>query len=130
MWSWMVGTGVAHAQIGHTHVMDPEPAAGLCTFLSSDPVIVPITAGPIGPGDAPYLHLLDDRQRHQLVIDVGPVDLPAHGMATHAREIIYQLAYVPRDAWVHGFRLELRDASGRAVPRRVLHHIVTTRPAA
>ena len=129
--SWTVGSGLS-AQSQHMHMADPEPATGLCTLLSSDPVIVPVAVGAIGQrsGDTPYLRLVDDKRRRQLVIDVGPVDLPAHDMAAHARELVYQLAYVPRDAWVHGFRLELRDASGRAVPRRVLHHIDTTRPAA
>lgn len=129
--SWTLAGGLS-AQSQHTHMADPEPAAGLCTLLSADTVIVPIAVGAIGllSTDSPYLRLTDDRRRRQLVIDVGPVDLPAHAMAEHARELVYQLAYVPRDAWVHGFSLELRDARGRAVPRRVLHHIDTTRPAA
>ncbi len=131
VWSWTVGSRVAQAQFDHAHPMDRAAAGGLCTLLSSDPVIVPAgDAIARNPLDAPFLRVLDDGTRHQLVIDVGPVDLPAHGMATHAREIIYQLAYVPRDAWVHGFRVELTDARGRAVPQRVLHHIDTTRPAA
>jgi hypothetical protein len=130
--SWTAGSGVAQAQFHHEHVADRQPPAGLCTLLSSDLVILPAAADAVTPdaADSPYLRVLDDRERRQLVIDVGPVDLPAHAMAAHAAEIVYQLAYVPRDAWVHGFRLELRDAAGRAVPRRVLHHIDTTRPAA
>ena len=130
--SWTLGSGVAEAQFHHEHLADAGTPVGLCTLLSSDSVTLPIASDPAVPGtaDRPYLRLVDDRERRQLVIDVGPVDLPAHAMATQAREIIYQLAYVPRDAWVRGFRVELRDASGRAVPRRVLHHIDTTRPAA
>lgn len=129
---WTLGNSVVAAQFPHQHLADAGPPAGLCTLLSSDPVTLPFASDPAGPGtaDSPYLRVVDDRRRSELVIDVGPVDLPAHGMAAQARDIIYQLAYVPRDAWVRGFHLELRDARGRPVPRRVLHHIDTTRPAA
>jgi hypothetical protein len=51
-------------------------------------------------------------------------------MAEHSQELVYQLTYFPFDAWVHGFRVELVDDRGRLVPRRVLHHIDTTRPEA
>ncbi len=116
-----------------------EPRSGLCTLLSSDPVVVPMAdpADPAAPAAlptsgemGPYLRLADDRRRGELVIEVGPVDVPAHSMATHSQDIVYQLTHVPVDAWVHGFRVELTDARGHAVPRRILHHIDTTRPAA
>jgi hypothetical protein len=125
--TWSVPTSPQH---GHTPYH--EPPASICTLLSSDPVVVPqadpaaLRRGAAGP----YLRLSDDHRRRELVIEVGPVDLPAHSMATHSQDLVYQLAYVPFDAWVHGFRVELTDARGRAVPRRVLHHIDTTRPSA
>ena len=108
------------------------PAGGICELLSSAPVVVPARDDSMAPRAArsPYLRLSDDTRRHELVIDVGPVDLPAHSMAEHSEELVYQLTYVPVDAWVHGFRVELTDMWGVAVPRRVLHHIDTTRPAA
>jgi len=125
---------LAHA-LGPMVAMPAMGAAagpGLCRLLSADPVIVPATgdAATEDPATAPYLHLSVDARRHELVLEVGPVDLPAHEMAEHSRELVYQLAHFPFDAWVNGFRLELVDAEGRPVPRRVLHHIDTTRPAA
>ena len=116
----------------HGHASYREPATSICTLFSSDPVVVPWADPATLPKRAasPYLRLSDDGRRRELVIEVGPVDLPAHSMATHSQDLVYQLAYVPFDAWVHGFRVELTDGRGRRVPRRVLHHIDTTRPAA
>jgi len=112
--------------------LDVEPAGGICELLSPATVVVPASGDPLAPRAArsPYLRLLHDRGRHELVIDVGPVDLPPHSMAEHSEELVYQLMHVPFDAWVHGYRAELSDAQGARVPRRVLHHIDTTRPAA
>jgi hypothetical protein len=129
---------VATAQMPGMHMegMDVAPRTGtraeLCRLLESEPVAVPASGDALAPALArsPYLHLVDDRRRHELVIEVGPADIPAHQMATNSAEIDYQLTYVPFDAWVHGFRVELVDAHGHPVPRRVLHHIDTTRPAA
>ncbi len=110
---------------------DHAPPPAICQLFASDPVTVPATSDARARrlAAAPYLRVWDLPARGELVIEVGPVDVPAHGMPAQSRELVYQLAYLPLDAWIHGFRLELTDAQGRAVPRRVLHHIDTTRPA-
>lgn len=110
----------------------PAAEGGVCHLLSAEPVVVPMgpSAPGLGPAQSPYLRLADNARRRELVIEVGPVDLPARSMAQHSQELVYQLTYLPFDAWVHGFRVELVDARGHPVPRRVLHHIDTTRPAA
>src|SRR5260370_18800738 len=107
-------------------------APELCRLLAADPVVVPASddSAADDPTAAPYLHLSVDARRHELLLDVGPVDLPSHAMAEHSRELVYQLTHLPFDAWVNGFRIELVDAHGPPVPRRVLHHIDTTRPTA
>lgn len=117
--------------MGQTALDDRAPRPAVCQLFSSDPVSVPASGDPraMHLAAAPYLRVSNTPQKRELVIEVGPVDLPAHGMPAESRELVYQLAHVPLDAWVHGFRLELTDAHGRPVPRRVLHHIDTTRPA-
>jgi hypothetical protein len=74
----------------------------------------PAAPGPLG------LRMSVDSARRDLVMEVGPVDLPANGghmqlPAFHDR--------VPMDGWLHGFRVELVDEAGRPVPRITLHHV-------
>jgi len=76
-----------------------------------------------------YLRVSDSPDAHELVVEVGPVDVPAHSLAPHQRDLTYQLAFVPLTAWIYGFRVAVVDSSGKALPRWLLHHIVTARPA-
>ena len=119
---------------GHVGHMDMQmdasgPAPAICQLLGSRPVVIPTTLAN-ARNVAPFLRVTDARSLGELVIEVGPVDIPARGMPAESRQLVYQLTRFPLDAWVHGFRLELTDARGRPVPRSVLHHIDTTRPAA
>jgi len=75
-----------------------------------------------------YLRIGDSTAARELVIEVGPVDVPAHSMAPHQRELTYQLTFMPLTAWINGFRVEVVDSLGNALPRWLLHHIVTARP--
>jgi hypothetical protein len=126
-----MGQMAMDAPMGPMAMGDRAPRPAICELFSSDPVTVPASgdARAMGLAAAPYLRVWDEPADGKLVIEVGPVDVPAHGMPAQSRELVYQLAYFPLDAWVHGFQLELTDADGRAVPHRVLHHIDTTRPA-
>jgi hypothetical protein len=66
------------------------------------------------------LQIRDDAENNEMVLELGPVDLPA-GMghlqlpALHGR--------IPVDAYLHGFRVEMVDGQGREVPSRTLHHV-------
>jgi hypothetical protein len=71
----------------------------------------------------------DSGDAQEVVIEVGPVDVPARTTAPHQCELTYQLGYVPVTGWIHGFAVQLVDARGQAVPRLRLHHIVIARPA-
>lgn len=66
-----------------------------------------------------------DLDRRELVLEMAPVDLPA-GAAHHGHGMgrpPTQYGTVPVDAWMHGYRVELVDAQGRAVPQELLHHV-------
>lgn len=62
-----------------------------------------------------------DRPEEGIVeIVVGPVDLPA-GLG-HLRLPI-QIVRLPVEGWLHGFSWEIRDAEGRRLPDKLLHHV-------
>ncbi|HSU15886.1 hypothetical protein [Longimicrobium sp.] len=70
--------------------------------------------------NAPGLRVGVDAEHRDLVLEVGPVDLPANG--GHRQLPAYHAA-LPVDGWLHGYRVEMVDADGRPVPRRTLHHV-------
>jgi hypothetical protein len=69
---------------------------------------------------APGLRVLVDAEHRDVVLEVGPVDLPANG---EHRQLPAYHATLPFDGWLHGYRVEMVDALGRPVPRRTLHHV-------
>ena len=66
-----------------------------------------------------------DAPNRDLVLEVGPVDLPAGG---GHRQLPAYHASIPVDGWLHGYRVEMVDARGRPVPRRTLHHVNVIAP--
>jgi hypothetical protein len=65
-----------------------------------------------------------------VILRVGPLELPASPGANHAtlynqgNHDLPLLPFVwPMDAWARGFRLTIRDGSGRVLPNRLLHHL-------
>jgi hypothetical protein len=77
-------------------------------------------------GARPALQVKQDAAHRDLVVEIGPVDLPVESghlqlPALHAR--------VPLEGWLHGYTVEMVDARGRAVPRRTLHHVNIIAPA-
>ena len=96
----------------------------LLPLLAAGPAGVRAPSADPAPGTL-GLRVHVDPDRRDLVMEVGPVDLPADGEhhqlpAFHAR--------IPIDGWVHGFRVDLVDANGREVPRATLHHVNVITP--
>lgn len=79
-------------------------------------------------------------ERHEITIDLGPVDIPA-GMSHaampgmqmpgmdmsehHAHNPVYppvMAVDLPLSGWMSGFRIEMVDAEGHALPSELLHH--------
>ena len=73
-----------------------------------------------------------DSARHDVILTIGPYDLaPAmegmsHAEMEHMTEDQTELKRFdwPVDGWFRGFALEVRDASGKALPRRIMHHLI------
>ncbi len=69
----------------------------------------------------PSVHLID--REHEILVEYGPLFLPAgshHGAAVEPPAIVLRL---PRDGWMRGYVVDLVDASGRRVPQELLHHL-------
>ncbi|HYJ79898.1 MAG TPA: hypothetical protein VEW03_09875, partial [Longimicrobiaceae bacterium] len=77
-------------------------------------------APPLAAQAAPGLTVRNDAERREVVVELGPVDLPAG--SGHLQLPALHAAF-PVDGWLHGYRLEMLDAEGREVPRRALHHV-------
>ncbi|HEX8694959.1 MAG TPA: hypothetical protein VF746_21290 [Longimicrobium sp.] len=83
-------------------------------FVLAIPAAAPATA------QQPVLNIRHDAREKEMVIEVGPVDLPAN--AEHLQLPALHAA-IPLDGWLHGFRVEMVDGEGKEVPRRTLHHV-------
>ncbi|HEX2218009.1 MAG TPA: hypothetical protein VHG35_04350, partial [Gemmatimonadales bacterium] len=68
----------------------------------------------------PGLRVYEDRPRGEMVLEVGPVDLPA-GSGHH--QLAPLEAAIPVAGWLRGFSIEMVDGAGRPVPQQTLHHV-------
>ncbi len=68
------------------------------------------------------LDVANDEAQHVFTMRLGPLDLPAHaGMSVaQAPELSWT---VPLDGWFVAYHPRLTDASGNALPGRLLHHV-------
>jgi len=89
----------------------------LTTALS---VTVSATAAPAQQA-GPAL-TVTDRGRH-VVVEYGPLSLPAGVHPAHVVEPPAVVFAVPADGWMRGYDVELTDASGRRLPAELLHHM-------
>ena len=81
---------------------------------------------------APTVRVTVDSSRHELTVTSGPFDLPnMPPMEDHAmmdlgmsHDTRLQRFEWPVNGWFRGFRVELVDRRGRAVPPHVMHHMI------
>lgn len=74
------------------------------------------------PPSTDRITVTDEPEARRLVIALGPIDLPAHASHHELEQIPIQTGTLPFDLAIHGFRVELVDGEGRAVPQELLHH--------
>lgn len=67
--------------------------------------------------------VLHDDAAGWLLVEIGALDLPAYSSHHDVRQPPVSVVTFPRDGFVHGFEVEMVDASGRAISPRVLHHV-------
>lgn len=100
--------------------------------------LLALAAGPwppvTNPSDEITTRVVVDSSRREVIITVGPFDIPAlpPGMThdememdggEHGNTPVYRFEW-PNQAWFRGFRYEMKDKNGVEVPSRVLHHMI------
>jgi hypothetical protein len=73
--------------------------------------------------DGPRLHITHDGETQEIILEVGPIELPAR--ASH-HDVVQPPAVtgeLPVDGWLHGYEVDIVDGQGNAIPQRVLHHV-------
>jgi hypothetical protein len=86
----------------------------------------------VGDPPTPAVTVSVDSSRHELTVTSGPFDLPnMPPMEDHAmmdlgmsHDTRLQRFEWPVDGWFRGFRVELVDGKGHAVPAHVMHHMI------
>jgi hypothetical protein len=78
------------------------------------------TAAPAQQGE-PALSVTD--RGRAVVIEYGPLALPAGAHHAHVVEPPAVVFAVPADGWMRGYEVELTDATGRRLPPELLHHM-------
>ncbi|MFQ5689267.1 MAG: hypothetical protein ACE5HQ_03230 [Gemmatimonadota bacterium] len=68
------------------------------------------------------LTIRDHPDRQELVLALGPIDLPAHTSHHKLQQMMPQRGEIPFDLMVHGYRTEAVDRDGNPVPHLVIHH--------
>jgi hypothetical protein len=93
-------------------------------ILALIPQLISLAGAPAQP--QPQLRVSVDSAQHQIVITVGPLHMPAATPYEHhiAAEPV-RFAW-PVSGWMRGFRIDLVDSAGRALPREMLHHVGVT----
>jgi len=86
------------------------------------------TPAPAAAGTTPRYQLTVDSARHEVVITVGPYDVPSDSgvedpMATMPMDdILSPIMTWPLRTAIRGYHLTVEDRTGRPLPRRLLHH--------
>ena len=82
-------------------------------------------AAPLGAATdslEPRIGIRIDSARREIVISVGPVDIPAATPYTHHGNEAYHAFRWPVSGWMRGYRVDLLDSAGRQLSRELLHH--------
>jgi hypothetical protein len=74
------------------------------------------------PADAAGARIFEDRASGTLVLDLAPVDLPAHTPHHLLAQPPVATLEIPASGYISGFRVVVVDSAGRELPAELLHH--------
>lgn len=76
---------------------------------------------PVAP-DPAGARIFTDPARGRLVIDLAPTDLPAHTMHHMLAQPPVATLEIPATGSIYGFRVQVVDSAGHALPDELIHH--------
>ena len=122
----LIASVVERSTTRATSAREAEAAMPSAAFATS-PMrgVAPV---PDPPAATPSLEVVHDAAAREIVLEIGPLDLPANASHHEVAQPQAQTGSVPVAGWIHGFRVEVVDGEGRAVPQTVLHHVNVISP--
>lgn len=90
-------------------------ALGLTLVLTRGP-------GRASPGDAAGARIFRDEPNGALVLDLAPVDLPARTPHHAIAQPPVATLEIPESGSIFGFRVQVVDSAGHALPDELIHH--------
>jgi len=103
-----------------------RPGRRTLLFLAVIPALAAVPTGP-RRGDIsnlPHAAVLVDAERHEIILELPPTDVPAMAMA---RLPVFQ-ALIPVSGAICKYHVEVVDSAGRELPKALLHHFNLTDP--
>ncbi len=101
--------------------------AGLVGTLAGCALLAPVALRAQAPAhadpqSADLLTVVDDTERGELTIALGPIDLPARAGHDEVEQMPVLEGTIPFDFSMYAYRVETVDADGAPVPQTVIHH--------
>lgn len=97
--------------------MRRSPARLACLLLS----LAALARG--APSQEPAAAVRVVEKGNEIVVEYGPVALPARVAAADVPQPPTLQFALPADGWLRGYAVELVDGEGRRAPQRLLHHL-------
>src|SRR2546425_2630617 len=86
---------------------------------------------PGGPAPRPAdagARMIADARRGAMLIELAPVDLPAHASHHEVAQPPVAILQVPAGRWIYGFHVQAADPDRRPLPSDIRHHLKLISP--
>ena len=98
--------------------------SGLCALVAWS-----TTGSAQAPASAPTLHVMTDTVRREIIVELSPLNLPAHASHHDIKQPPPLALVLPVNAWIEGYSAEMIDSAGRPITQQALHHLNFIVPA-
>lgn len=105
------------------HLMKGMSMRFAATLFGVATAAILIEPGPALSQGSDWAEVENDAEAGELVVIVGPVNLPAHAGHHDVEQPPLVTAIVPVDGYIYGFAIEMVDAGGEPITQELLHHV-------